>query len=300
MKNKSFFGSIILLITAFVWGVAFVFQRTGMDHITPITFMASRCFLAVISLGILLLIMKGPAKAFKFNRATIKGGVLCGLFMGIANNFQQIGMVSTSAGKAGFITAMYILLVPLGNFIIFKIKPPKIAVFAALLGVVGLFFLCVNEEFTIVAGDIWIMACAVTFTGHIICTDKCVEKADVIQMSFIQFLVCTVLGWILAFIFEDPSWSGIKEAWVSIAYCGVISAGVGYTLQILGQKYTEPATASLLMSFESVFAALSGAMILHETMSGREAAGCVIMFVAILIVEIWQLVPARKKEKKNG
>lgn len=267
-----------------------------MDHITPITFMASRCVLATLCLGILLLVMKGPAKAFKFNQATLRGGILCGLFMTFANNFQQIGMVSTSAGKAGFITAMYILLVPLGNFIIFKIKPPKVAVISVLLGTLGLFFLCVNEEFAIVPGDLWVIACAITFTGHIICTDKFVEKADPVQMSFIQFAVCMVLGWILAFIFEEPSWAGIQEAWVSIAYCGVISAGVGYTLQIVGQKYTEPATASLLMSFESVFAALSGAVLLHETMSGREAAGCVIMFVAILIVEIWQLLPARNKK----
>jgi len=296
MKNKSFLGSITLLITAFVWGVAFVFQRTGMDHITPLTFMASRCVLAVLCLGILLLIMKGPAKAFQFNKATVKGGILCGIFMTFANNFQQIGMVSTSAGKAGFITAMYILLVPLGNFLIFKKRPPKVAIIAVLLGAVGLFFLCVNEEFTIVPGDLWVMACSLTFTGHIICTDQFVERADPVQMSFIQFAVCVVLGWILAFSFEEPSWSGIKEAWVSIAYCGVISAGVGYTLQIVGQKYTEPATASLIMSFESVFAALSGAILLQETMSGREAAGCVIMFVAILIVELRQLIPARSQK----
>ena len=300
MENKRIIGSIRLLITALVWGVAFVFQRTGMDHITPLTFMASRCVLASISLGIVLLIIRGPAKAFKFSKETIRGGVLCGIFMTFANNFQQIGMVSTTAGKAGFITAMYILLVPLGNFIIFKKRPPKVSVFAVLLGAVGLFFLCVNEEFTIVSGDLWVMACALTFTGHIICTDKFAGKADGVQMSFIQFVVCVVLGWILAFAFEEPSWNGIKEAWVSIAYCGIISAGLGYTLQILGQKYTEPATASLLMSFESVFAALSGAVLLHETMSGREAAGCVIMFVAILIVEVWQLLPARKKGKKNG
>ena len=300
MENKRIKGSIRLLITALVWGVAFVFQRTGMDHITPLTFMASRCVLASISLAIVLLIIRGPSKAFKFSKTTLRGGILCGIFMTVANNFQQVGMVSTTAGKAGFITAMYILLVPLGNFIIFKEKPPRVSILAVLLGAVGLFLLCVNEEFTIVPGDLWVMACSLMFTGHIICTDRFAEKADCVQMSFIQFVVCVVLGWIIAFIFEEPSWSGIREAWVSIAYCGIISAGLGYTLQILGQKYTEPATASLLMSFESVFAALSGAVLLHETMSGREAAGCVIMFVAILIVELWQFVPARKKEKKNG
>lgn len=298
MKNKRILGTICLFITAFIWGVAFVFQRTGMDHIGPITFMAARCVLAVVCLGILSVVLHGK-DAFKFDKPTLTGGLICGVLLTFANNFQQIGLVSTSAGKAGFITAMYILLVPLVSVLIFKKRQSSVIMAAVGMGAVGLFLLCVNENFTINTGDLWVIACALTFTWHIIVTDKFAQTADPIKMSFLQFLVTTVLDWILAFIVETPTIDALFEARISILYCGILSAGAGYTLQIFGQRYTEPAAASLIMSLESVFAALSGALILGERMSTKEIIGCVIMFAAILLVEFRQTEYAyRRKERR--
>lgn len=275
-------------MTAFVWGVAFVFQRTGMEHIGPASFMAARCTLAVIVLGIILILFRGPDKAFKFSKETVKGGMICGVLLTFANNFQQMGMVYTTAGKGGFITALYIILVPLGDRIFFKEKPRPQVLAAVFLGAAGLYLLSVKEDFTVTKGDFLVMLCAIVFTGHILVTDRMVDKVDPVQMSFLQFAVCTVLGWIWAFIAEEPAIADIIEARVAIAYCGIVSAGIGYTCQIVGQKYTEPTTASLIMSLEALFAALSGWLLLQETMSGRELLGCVIMFIAIILVETKQ------------
>ena len=277
----------MLFITAVIWGVAFVFQRTGMDHIGPLTFMAARCTLAVLFLAVLVMIKeKKPLAIFEFNKPTLIGGLFCGLFLTAANNMQQIGIVNTSAGKAGFITAMYIVLVPFANFLVFRIKPSKKEIAGAILGVFGLYLLCVKEGFTITTGDKWVLGCAFLFTGHILCTDKYSDKADPIKMSMLQFVVSSVLGWLLAFIFEVPTFGAMWEARIAIGYVGILSAGVAYTLQIVGQKYTDPTAASLIMSLESVTAALSGWLLLHETLSAKELIGCVIMFIAILIVEI--------------
>ncbi len=276
----------MLFITALIWGVAFVFQRTGMDHIGPISFMAARCTLAVIVLGIVLIVIKGPSKAFKINKQTATGGLICGLLLTFANSFQQMGMVYTTAGKGGFITALYIILVPLANWLFFKKKPKPLVLIAVFLGTVGLYLLSIKDDFTIGKGDFLVMLCAVIFTGHILVTDKFGGKVDAVQMSFVQFAVSAVLGWIWAFAAEEPTPAALMDARVAIAYCGIFSAGVGYTLQIVGQKYTEPATASLIMSLESLFAAFSGYLLLQETMSSRELIGCAIMFVAIILVEI--------------
>lgn len=292
MKNKKSLGNLLLFITAFIWGVAFVFQRSGMDHIGPFTFMAARCLLAVISLGILLVFMKGARKAFAFSKDTIRGGILCGILLTAGNNLQQAGIVYTTAGKAGFITALYILLVPILGRIFFKYRIKLRIVIAVLMGTIGLFLLCAGESLfsgedtAINFGDILVIISSLFFALHIICTDKFVSRVDAVQMSLIQFMVCTVLGFFMAFLFEEPTIAGIKDAALPIAYVGILSAGVGYTLQIVGQKYTEPAAASLIMCFESVFAAIAGTLVLKETMSPREIAGCIIMFVSIVLVEV--------------
>ncbi|MBQ9911569.1 MAG: DMT family transporter [Firmicutes bacterium] len=284
-------GSLLLFITAFIWGIAFAFQRSGMEYIGPITFMAARCFLAVIFLAVLCMAVYGPSKAFKFNRATLAGGLGCGVLMTVANNLQQMGMVYTEAGKAGFITAMYILIVPILNVLIFRRKEPVKTWIAVLLGILGLYLLCASGTASIDKGDILVFGCAVFFSGHILCSDRFAAKAEIIKMSFLQFLVSFVLSTVTALLTEDVSFAAIWDGRIAVAYCGILSAGVGYTLQIFGQKSVKPAAASLIMSFESVFAVIGGWLLLHETLSARELLGCAVMFAAIVLV---QLQPAKR------
>jgi len=284
-KDKSFLGVSVLLITSFIWGLAFVFQKKGIDHIGPITFMASRCFLAVLFLGILLVCLRGK-KAFKFNRAELLGGLSCGIVMTIANGFQQVGIQYTTAGKAGFVTAMYILIVPIINSLIFKKKVQDRVWLCAIIGVIGMYLLCAEEGFHFEEGDLIIFGCAVFFSFHIICADRFGKDADPVKMSFLQFSVSFVINLVIALMFETSPFEAILEAKVAVLYCGILSAGVGYTLQMLGQKYVEPATASLIMSLESVFAVIGGSVFLMERMTIKELIGCIVMFGAIVLVQI--------------
>ncbi len=292
MDNSSLKGSLLLFLTAFIWGIAFAFQRSGMEYIGPITFMASRCFLAVIFLAVLCIAKYGLKGAFKFDKPTLIGGLGCGLFMTVANNLQQIGMVTTEAGKAGFITAMYILMVPIFNVILFKKKEALKTWIAVALGVFGLYLLCAAGSAQIEKGDILVFGCAVFFSFHILCSDRFAGKAQIVKMSLLQFLVSFVLSTAIAFLTEDVSFQGIWAGRIAVAYCGILSAGVGYTLQIVGQKSVRPAAASLIMSFESVFAVVGGWMILGETLSLREIFGCIVMFAAIILVQLE--LPKRK------
>lgn len=308
MKRSKAFGNLILLGTSTIWGLAFVFQRTGMDNVGPITFNAARMaagaiFLALLSMFFDLKKRKnartwGDSEAEseenikKRKKATLIGGLLCGFFLTVSSLAQQMGIVHTTAGKAGFITAMYMLFVPIFNLILFKKKTGKTVWLAVALGIVGMYLLCVKENFTLTTGDALILLCAILFSGHILCCDRFAPHCDPVKLSAIQFTVATVACTILTFIFEKPSIDGIISAAVPILYCGVMSGGVGYTLQIVGQKHTEPATASLIMSLEAVFAAIAGALILHERMLPAEFIGSAIMFVAIILVQL----PEKKKQ----
>lgn len=274
-----------MLLTALIWGFAFAFQRSGMEYIGPITFMASRCFLAVIFLAAICIIVYGIKDAFVYDRATLMGGLGCGLFMTVANNLQQIGMVSTEAGKAGFITAMYILIVPVINAVFLSKRESPKTWMAVVMGLFGLYLLCAAGTASIEKGDIFVFGCAVFFSFHILCSDRFAKSAQIIKMSFIQFAVSFILSLVMALITEDVSLPGIWEARIAVGYCGILSAGVGYTLQMIGQKYVRPAAASLIMSFESVFAVIGGWMLLNETLSLRELIGCAVMFIAIVLVQ---------------
>ncbi|MBR4484887.1 MAG: DMT family transporter, partial [Erysipelotrichaceae bacterium] len=270
-------GNILLVLTALIWGTAFVFQRMGVQNVEPMTFNSSRMLLAAVAVGIVAFILgrkdkeKLLSKSLEEQRAyrknTIIGGIFCGLFLAGGSAFQQMGLVYTTAGKAGFITALYILIVPIVSFIFFRKKINWIVWLAVIIGVFGMYLLCVNEGFSLTKGDLLVTVCAFIFSGHILCIDHFVKLGDTIRISAIQFVTATVLLGILAFIFEEPSWEDISKAVIPILYCGIISGGVGYTLQMVGQKFTSPTVASLLMSLESVFAALAGALILHESMS---------------------------------
>ena len=296
MKNKKAFGSIILLITSIIWGLAFVFQRTGMDKIEPITFNAVRMATGAIFLGIVILLLNVKRKntsraSTENNRKTIIGGLCCGAFLTAASLAQQIGMVYTSAGKAGFITAMYILFVPIINFVIFKKKAAIKVWVAVLIGILGMYMLCVKESFTFAPGDVMILACAIIFSGHILCVDYFTQFCNPIKLSAIQFATAAVVSTVFAFIFESPTIEKIISAAIPILYCGILSGGVGYTLQMVGQKDTDPAIASLIMSLESVFALIAGVLLLGETMTFTEIAGCVVMFAAIVLAQL----PEKKK-----
>ena len=299
--NKKVLGNILLILTAFIWGTAFVGQRQGMEHMGPITFNACRMALAALTIGTVSFVLRkrdaqkqqdmSDQSRREYRKNTVIGGICCGFFLTIAALFQQMGMVYTTAGKGGFITAMYILLVPVINWILFKRKSRPLVWIAVLMGIAGIYLLCVTEGLTLEKGDALVMVCPFFFAGHILCCDYFVQRANPVELSAIQFFTVTVLSTVLAFIFENPSWQQVAEAVVPIVWLGVLSGGIGYTFQIIAQQYTDPTVASLLMSLEAVFAVLAGTVLLGERMSAREMTGAVIMFAAIILVQI----PAGKR-----
>ena len=297
---KQFKGSILLLITAMIWGSAFVAQRAGMEYIGPFTFNGIRSIVGFLVLIPVILMLdaqrekenkaKGILKLTEAEKQAQKktlliGGLSCGVILFIASSLQQFGMVYTTAGKAGFITALYIVLVPiLGHFIGKRIRP--ILWFCVALGTAGLYLLCIKEDFTIGKGDLLVILCALGFSIHILIIDHFSPKTDGVRLSCIQFLVCGIISIPCMFLFETVDLTNILACWLPILYAGVLSCGVAYTLQIVAQKDTDPTGASLIMCLESVFALLAGILILHEQISGREAAGCIIMFAAIILSQL--------------
>ena len=306
MTQKRKTGNLLLIITAVIWGTAFAAQRAGMDSIEPITFTASRMVLAAAAVGLVALLMgrrgektakdRTPEEERQYKKNTLTGGILCGVFLSTATIFQQAGLVYTTAGKAGFITAMYMLLVPVIGFFLLKKKNSWRVWLAVLIGVIGMYLLCINGSFRLTRGDALVCVCAVLFSGHILCCDRFARLGDPIRISAIQFVTAAVISGVAAFIAEEPSWAKIASAEVPILYCGIVSGGIGYTLQIVAQKSTDPTVASLILSLESVFAVIAGALILGERMSTRELLGCVVMFAAIILVQL----PAKNKEKTTG
>ena len=290
MRNRKMLGNALLLLTAMIWGTAFVAQRAGMESIAPLTFTAARMWPAALAVGLVALTMKHRKPAETVDSAerkkTVFGGVCCGIFLVFATIFQQAGIVYTTAGKAGFITAMYMLLVPVVNFVFFGKKNTWLVWLAVLVGVAGMYLLCITEGFNLTKGDSLVCICAVLFTGHILCIDYFVRTCNPVEISAIQFFTAAVIATAAAFLTEVPTWDKITAAAIPILYCGLVSGGIGYTLQIVAQKFTDPTVASLLLSMEAVFAVVGGTLILHERMNGKELAGCAVMFIAILMVQL--------------
>lgn len=289
-------NAIMLLLTAFIWGTAFVAQSVGMDYLGPFTFNGVRSLIGGVALlpCIWLLRMlnkkEDEQKVQREKKDLIQGGIACGLLLFAASSLQQIGIQYTSAGKSGFITAFYIVIVPVLGIFLHKKIGWKVWI-AVLLALAGLYFLCITEKFTIGKGDILIFLCALVFSLHIMVIDYFSPKVDGVKMSCIQFFVCGIVSIPFMFVLETPNVTDIVAGWMPLLYAGVLSCGVAYTLQIIGQKNVNPAIASLILSLESCFSVLAGWAVLGEHLSARESVGCILMFVAIILAQL----PDKKK-----
>ena len=294
--KKTMQGCIALLTATVIWGCAFVAQSVGMDHIGPFAFQAIRCALGVLALLPMILIFDSGKKDQKtfFSRWADhhlwKTGIPCGIALFIATGLQQIALIDTDAGKAGFFTAMYIVIVPLlGLF--FRKKLPKTMILGVILAVGGLYLLSGASVGTIRMGDICLMLCAVAFAVQITLIDRMGTMLDGLRLNCVQCFICAALSAVVMFFTEEITLSGIVSCAVPLLYTGILSMGVAYSLQIVGQQHVDSTPASLIMSLESVFAALAGALLLQERMSGTELAGCILVFAAVILSQL----PAKAK-----
>ena len=293
--------SLLLLLTAIVWGIAFVAQSVGMEYVGPFTFIASRSYIGfAVLLPVIAVLDSSRKKQIDVhqaegqnqpelygwnNKMLLPGGIACGVILVIASSLQQIGIGYTTVGKAGFITAMYIILVPIIHFF-FKKKSGIRIWLSVIIAVAGLYLLCMTGSFSFQYGDMMVLMCAIVFSFHILTVDYFSPKVDGVKMACIQFLVCGILASVCMFLFETPQISDVLCAWKSILYAGMMSSGVGYTLQIVGQRGMNPTVASLIMSLESVVSVIAGFLLLNQEMSRRELWGCVLMFLAIILAQL--------------
>lgn len=292
MKKLQVRNTFLLFLTAFIWGTAFVAQSVGTGYVGPFTFNCARSLIGGVALipciwflGRIAPMKKQKLQESKDKKPLLTGGILCGILLCLASNFQQMGIAYTTVGKAGFITAFYIIIVPiLGLFL--KKKCALTVWIGVVLALAGLYFLCITEEFSIGKGDALVFICALLFSIHILVIDHYTELVDGVKMSCIQFFVCGILSGILMFLFENPQISDIIAAWQPILYAGVLSCGVAYTLQIVGQKGINPTIASLILSLESVISVLAGLVVLQQRLSKREVVGCILMFGAIILAQL--------------
>ena len=297
-------GNSLLLLTALVWGISFISQSKGVETLSPLAFNGIRSLLGGIVLIPVIFFLDFPKKrkgeaVFKLNRKLLIGGVVCGVFLCIASTVQTAGMVYTSPGKAGFITALYMVIIPIIQLIRGR-KPSAAVLLSVVIAVAGLYLMCIDSAMDINKGDIMVLICAFVFAGHILAIDYFSPSVDGVKLACLQFFVCGAIDVVLMLIFEGVNPADVWQSRYALGYSGIMSCGVAYTLQIVGQKYTDPTSASILMSLESVFAALA-AMVLTlcgweltgGMMSSREIFGCVLMFAAIILVQL----PEKNKDK---
>ena len=310
VKTHKLRNTFFLLLTAMIWGAAFVAQSVSMDYIGPFTFICLRSVIGGLFLIPVIIVLDGIRKKSQNesanavsaenilhieteekqrlswkNKQLIEGGIVCGFFLFFANCFQQTGIQYTTVGKAGFITTFYIIIVPLiGLF--FKKYCGILTWIGVVIALAGLYFLCITQKLTIQRGDALILCCSVLYAGQILAIDHYNPFVDGVKMSCIQFLTGGVLGAVFMFLFENPSLAMILSAAGPILYTGIMSTGVGYTLQIVGQKGLNPTVAALILSLESVFSALSGYVFLHQVLTTRELIGCALMFIAIVLAQL--------------
>lgn len=289
MKKASLKSSFLLFLAAFIWGVAFVAQSVGMDYMGPLSFNGARFLMG--SLVLLPIVIRNRKKRAKEGtgqadlRVTFKGGICCGAVLCAAALLQQYGIIYTTVGKAGFITTLYIILVPVFGIFLKKKIPGKIWIGAA-VAALGMYFLCMSEEFKLSKGDTLVMICAILFSVHILVIDYFSPETDGVELSCIQFLTAGIMASIGAVIFEHPHIRYFIDGILPLAYAGILSIGVAYTLQVIGQKDTDPAVASLILSLESVVSMLAGWIILRQALTGKELFGCILVFIAVIFVQL--------------
>ena len=308
MKNSRIRQVVFPIITAMIWGTSFVAQKSSSEmQVEAMTFNASRSIVAFFVLLLLVQVFKKfekndqpaptPEEKKKSFKALIWGGFCCGTALALACNLQQLGIAGTSAGKTSFITTLYVVLVPICGLFLKKRVPLSVWI-SVMLAVAGLYCLCIKEDFSIAPSDFLVLLCAFGYTLHILVCDHFSPKMNGVALSCVQFLFTAIWSGIGMLIFEHPQWSAISACLGSILYVGIFSSGVAYTLQILAQKDSNnPTMVSLLLSLESVFGALSGAILLHERMSGKELIGCVLMFIAVILSQIPNPFGRKKKAK---
>lgn len=309
MKKTTAAGTVMLLVCAIIWGTAFVAQSEAMDSMGPLTFQAMRSYLGGLVLLPLIAIMDAAKKKIGIykkrtpeeKKKTLVLGIICGTILCVASLFQQYGIaLGTSGGNAGFITALYILLVPVAGMIFFRKKVHPLLWLCIAAALAGLWFICIRsiEDISFRLSDILVLVCAFIFTAHIVTVDRFATELDGVRVSCIQFFTSAIIATVGMFIFEKPTVSQLISGWLPIVYAGVMSSGVAYTLQIVGQQRCEPTLASLLMSLESVFAVLGTVAVSiiaghPEYPTSRELIGCVIMFAAIVAA---QLLPTKEEK----
>lgn len=295
---------ILLVIAAAIWGFAFAFQSVGMDYVEPFTFNCIRNLIGTVVLLPVIWLLNQLKKKDEVSKEAISskgntkqlflGGICCGAILFISSGAQQVGIQYTTVGKAGFITALYIIIVPVLG-ILFGKKSRLLIWISVLLALVGFYFLTMIGESSFTKGDAWVLVCAFVFACHILCVDYFAPKVDCVKMSCIQFAVCGLLSGAVMFVLESPSWACISQAVVSLLYTGVMSSGVAFTLQIVGQRDYNPTIAALLMSLESVFSVVGGWLILNQSLSRMECFGCILIFIGVVLAQI----PAEWKGKTN-
>lgn len=305
MKTKQIRNSLLLLLTAFIWGSAFVAQSMGMDYVEPFTFTAVRSVIGGLVLIPCIFFLR-KLKAREEGTVSLQsrpvvtkieliGGICCGIALFAASNMQQVGIVYTTVGKGGFITALYVVIVPIMGLFLKK-RVPKIIWLCVALSVVGLYMLCMTgETFSLAYGDLLILLCAVLFSFHIMIIDYFSPRGDGVVISCIQFFTCGILSAIVMLLAENPSVTNVLAAKLPILYAGVLSSGVAYTLQVVAQKDVNPTVASLILCLESVVSAIAGWLILDEALTSQELLGCGLMFIAIVLAQ----VPMPERKGKN-
>ncbi len=290
MNKQKLKGNLMMLLTALIWGTAFVAQSNAMNNVDPFSFMAARYLLgALVLLPVIAVFSKRSAS--KDHQTLWLGGISCGCVLFIASALQQYGLVYTTTAKAGFITTLYVIFVPVAG-LFFHRRPAWIIWPAVVLSTIGFYLLCMTDGFTLQIGDLLVLLCAIAFTAHIMVIDYFSPKVDGVKMSCIQFLICGSLSLMAALLLGPSSHAALGAAWLPILYTGILSSGVAYTLQILAQKFTDAVMVSLIGSLEAVFATLAGFVfwklgyIDNGDVTLRQLAGCALVFVAVILVQL--------------